>query len=105
MAHYEQLSYELKPESDGKYQLKTRFAKFTNLPELMGMFKECADIRTADTLDLDKPKADVTEVVATPSKIQKKAIKALGKRATDIRNGNLIRGLTICCALRMMDVK
>ncbi|MCI7349207.1 MAG: hypothetical protein MSH60_00450, partial [Ruminococcus sp.] len=47
--------YELKPESDGKYQLKTRFAKFTNLPELMAIFKEAADIRTADTLDLEKP--------------------------------------------------
>ena len=81
--------YELKPESDGKYQLKTRFAKFTNLPELMGMFKEAADIRTADTLNLDKPKAIVSEVVAQPSKIQKKAIKALGKRAAQIRNGNV----------------
>ncbi len=81
--------YELKPESDGKYQLKTRFAKFTNLPELMGIFKEAADIRTADTLDLEKPKAVVTEVVAKPSKIQKKAIKSLGKRAAKIRNGNV----------------
>ena len=44
--------FELKPESDGQYQLKTRFAKFTNLPELMGMFKECADIRTADVVYL-----------------------------------------------------
>ena len=82
-------SYELKPESDGKYQLKTRFAKFTNLPELMGMFKEAVDIRTADTLDLEKPIAHVHEVVAQPSKIQKKAIKALGKRAAQIRNGNV----------------
>lgn len=82
-------SYELKPESDGKYQLKTRFAKFTNLPELMAIFKEAADIRTADTLDLEKPKAVVTEIVAKPSKIQKRAIKALGKRAAEIRNGNV----------------
>ena len=81
--------YELKPESDGKYQLKTRFAKFTNLPELMAIFKEAADIRTADTLDLEKPKAVVTEVVAKPSKIQKRSIKSLGKRATKIRNGNV----------------
>ena len=44
--------FELKPESDGQYQLKTRFAKFMNLPELMSMFKECADIRTADELHL-----------------------------------------------------
>ncbi len=81
--------YELKPESDGKYQLKTRFAKFTNLPELMGIFKEAADIRTADTLDLEKPDAVVTEVVAKPSKIQKKAIKNLGKRASAIRTGTV----------------
>ena len=81
--------YELKPESDGKYQLKTRFAKFTNLPELMGMFKECADIRTADTLDLEKPKAHYHEVVAEPSKTQKKLIKSLSKRATAIRDGKI----------------
>lgn len=81
--------YELKPESDGKYQLKTRFAKFTNLPELMGMFKECADIRTADTLNLEKPKAHLHEVVAEPSKAQKRLIKSLSKRATAIRDGNV----------------
>lgn len=84
--------YELKPESDGKYQLKTRFAKFTNLPELMAIFKEAADIRTADTLDLEKPKAVVTEVVAKPSKIQKRAIKSLGKRAAEIRSGSVDPG-------------
>ncbi len=82
-------SYELKPESDGKYQLKTRFAKFTNLPELMGMFKECADIRTADTLDLEKPDAHFHEIVAEPSRAQKKLIKSLSKRATAIRDGKI----------------
>ncbi len=82
-------SYELKPESDGKYQLKTRFAKFTNFPELMGMFKECADIRTADTLNLEKPEAHFHEVVAEPSKAQKRLIKSLSKRATAIRDGNV----------------
>ena len=82
-------SYELKPESDGKYQLKTRFAKFTNLPELMGMFKECADIRTADTLDLEKPDAHFHEIVAEPSGTQKKLIKSLSKRATAIRDGKV----------------
>ena len=81
--------YELKPESDGKYQLKTRFAKFTNLPELMGMFKECADIRTADTLDLEKPESHYHEVVAEPSKVQKRLIKSLSKRATAIRDGKV----------------
>lgn len=82
-------SYELKPENDGKYQLKTRFAKFTNLPELMGMFKEAADIRTADTLDLEKPVSHVHEVVAQPSKIQHRLIKSLAKRASKIRDGKV----------------
>lgn len=81
--------FELKPESDGKYQLKTRFAKFQNLPELMSMFKECADIRTADTLSLEKPTAHVHDIVAEPSKIQKRAIKSLGKRAEKIRKGGV----------------
>lgn len=81
--------YELKPESDGKYQLKTRFAKFTNLPELMAIFKQAADIRTADTLDLEKPLAVVQEIVAKPSRIQKRGIKALGERASEIRLGGV----------------
>ena len=53
------------------------------------MFKECADIRTADTLDLEKPKAHYHEVVAEPSKAQKKLIKSLSKRATAIRDGKV----------------
>lgn len=55
----------------------------------MGIFKEAADIRTADTLNLEKPDAVVTEVVAKPSKIQKRAIKSLGKRAAVIRTGTV----------------
>lgn len=81
--------YELKPESDGKYQLKTRFAKFTNLPELMAIFKQAADIRTADTLDLEKPVSVVKEIMAKPSRIQKRGIKDLGERATAIRHGSV----------------
>ena len=82
--------FELKPESDGKYQMKTRFAHFTNVPELMNMFKECADIRTADTLNLEgKPNAHVHDIVAQPSKAQKKFVKQLGKRAEKIRSGNV----------------
>lgn len=81
--------YELKPESDGKYQLKTRFSKFTNLPELMAMFKQSADIRTADTLDLDKPNVVVENIVADPSAIQKVQIKALAERAKEIRCGGV----------------
>ena len=52
MAHNIIHSFELKPESDGQYKLKSRFEKFTNLPELMSMFKECADIKTADVVYL-----------------------------------------------------
>ena len=89
MLHYEQNSYELKPESDGMYQLKTRFAKFQNLPELMAIFKQAADIRTADTLDLEKPNSIVQEIVAQPSKIQKRQIKYLGARASKIRSGGV----------------
>ena len=55
----------------------------------MGMFKECADIRTADTLNLEKPEAHFYEVVAEPSKAQKRLIKSLSKRATAIRDGNV----------------
>ena len=55
----------------------------------MGMFKECADIRTADTLNLEKPEAHFHEVVAEPSKAQKRLIKSLSKRATAIRDGNV----------------
>ena len=88
-AHNNMYSFELKPESDGQYQLKTRFAKFTNLPELMSMFKEVADIRTAETLDLPKPEAIVKDIVAVPTKVQKREIKELGKRATKIRKGNV----------------
>ena len=89
MAHNIIHSFELKPESDGQYQLKTRFSKFTNLPELMSLFKECADIRTSDTLHLPKPESETIDVVAEPSKVQRKLIKNLGKRATKIRNGNV----------------
>ena len=88
-AHNNMYSYELKPESDGKYQLKTRFAQFTNLPELMGIFKEVADIKTKDTLDLDTPDVERQDIAASPSKIQKRAIKALSKRATKIRGGGV----------------
>ena len=79
----------MKPESDGKYQLKTRFAKFTNLPELMAIFKQAADIRTADTFDLEKPVAVVKEIVAKSSRIQKRGIKKLGERASEIRLGGV----------------
>jgi len=75
---------ELTPEGNG-YRSKTRFAKFYNLPELMAMFKEIADIQTADTLNLPVPKANMHIITAKPSEIQKEMVKGLGDRAEKIR--------------------
>lgn len=75
---------ELNPEGTG-YRSKTKFAKFYNLPELMAMFKEIADIQTADTLNLPVPKANFHTVVTKPSDIQKEMVKELGERAERIR--------------------
>lgn len=75
---------QLLPEGNG-YQLKTRFANFTNLPELMCMFREVADIKTADTLDLKVPECEAITVVAKPTKTQEKLIESLGSRAKEIR--------------------
>jgi hypothetical protein len=75
---------ELAPEGTG-YRAKTRFSKFANLPELMTMFKEVADIKTADTLDLPRPKANFHTVVAEASDIQKEMVNALSERATKIQ--------------------
>lgn len=76
---------ELSPEGTG-YRAKTRFAKFFNLPELMSMFKEVADIQTADMLNLPVPKANYHNVVIEPSEIQKEMVKELSERAEKIRN-------------------
>ena len=76
---------ELSPEGTG-YRAKTRFAKFFNLPELMSMFKEVADIQTADMLNLPVPKANYHNVVIEPSEIQKELVKDLSERAEKIRN-------------------
>jgi len=75
---------ELNPEGTG-YRAKTRFARFYNLPELMNMFKEVADIQTSDTLNLPVPKANLITITAKPSEIQKDMVKALGERAEAIR--------------------
>lgn len=71
---------ELAPDGSG-YRFKTRFAKFNNLPELMSMFKEVADIRTADMLDLDVPKANYHNIVIQPSDFQKEYIESLAQRS------------------------
>ena len=76
---------ELAPEGTG-YRAKTRFAKFYNLPELMAMFKEVADIQTADMLNLPVPKANYHNVVLKPSEQQKEMVAALGARAERVRN-------------------
>ncbi len=77
---------ELAPEGTG-YRAKTRFAKFHNLPELMSMFKEVADIQTAETLNLPTPEFENINVVVKPSEIQQEMVKKLGERAELIRSG------------------
>ena len=76
---------ELAPEGTG-YRTKTRFAKFYNLPELMNMFKEVADIKTSDTLNLPLPKANYENVVIKPSQTQLDLVNSLGERAEKVRN-------------------
>ncbi len=80
-------SMELSPEANGKYQMKTRFAKFQNLPELMNIFKDCADIKTADSLNLDRPDYVTHNINVPPTDIQKEMIQELGARAKLIRVG------------------
>ena len=79
---------ELAPEGTG-YRARTRFAKFFNLPELMSMFKEVADIKTSDQLHLPVPVAKFETVVAKPSDIQKKMVQELSKRAARIHSGTV----------------
>lgn len=80
-----QSSFELSPEGTG-YRVKTRFSKFYNLPELMSMFKEVADIQTADMLNLPTPEAHYEVIKTLPSEEQKEILKSLSKRADDVRN-------------------
>jgi len=79
---------ELAPEGTG-YRAKTRFSRFYNLPELMSMFKEVADIQTADMLKLPVPKANYHNIVLKPSEQQKKMVAALGERAEKVRSGKV----------------
>lgn len=80
-----QSAFELSPEGTG-YRVKTRFSKFYNLPELMSMFKEVADIQTADMLNLPTPEANYEVIKTEPSEEQKEILKSLSKRADDVRN-------------------
>ena len=79
---------ELAPEGTG-YRARTRFAKFFNLPELMSMFKEVADIKTSDQLHLPVPEAKFETVVAKPSDLQKEMVQELSKRAAKIHSGTV----------------
>lgn len=81
-------AYELKPEGTG-YRTKTRFAKFYNLPELMTMFKEVTDIKTADTLNLPTPTPHYHNVAVKPSDFQKAMVAELGERAEKVRNNQV----------------
>ena len=77
---------ELAPEGTG-YRARTRFAKFFNLPELMTLFKEVADIKTADQLDLPTPKVEYHNHASKPTEIQKEMVKKLSERATEVHKG------------------
>ena len=82
------IAIELAPEGTG-YRARTRFAKFFNLPELMAMFKEAADIKTSDQLHLPVPDAKFETVVVKPSEIQQDMVQALSERATEVHSGSV----------------
>ena len=79
---------ELAPEGTG-YRARTRFSKFFNLPELMNLFKEVADIKTADQLDLPTPEVEYHNIVAKPTEHQQEMVKALSERAAEVHSGNV----------------
>ena len=81
-------SIELAPEGTG-YRVKSRFARFYNIPELMNMFKEIADIKTSDQLKLPVPEAEYETVVLKPTEQQKEIVESLGERAEVVRNGGV----------------
>lgn len=86
-----QTAYELSPEGN-RFRMKTRFSKFFNLPELMSMFKNVADVQTNDMLDLPMPKLKTGKVInvsVQPTEIQRKMILELGERADAVRNGDI----------------
>ena len=82
------IAIELAPEGTG-YRARTRFAKFFNLPELMAMFKEAADIKTSDQLHLPVPDAKFETVVVKPSEIQQDMVQALSERAAEVHSGSV----------------
>ena len=92
---------ELAPEGTG-YRARTRFSKFFNLPELMNLFKEVADIKTADQLHLPTPQVEYHNIVAQPTEIQKEMVKALSERASEVHRGSVDHRWTICSRSRRM---
>lgn len=79
---------ELSPEGTG-YRAKTRFARFYNLPELISLFKETADVQTADMLKLPVPEAEYINEVLKPSEIQQEMVDSFAERAEDVRNSRV----------------
>ena len=79
---------ELAPEGTG-YRARTRFSKFVNLPELMNLFKEVADIKTADQLNLPTPEVEYHNIVAQPTEHQQEMAKALSERASEVHRGSV----------------
>lgn len=89
-AHFGEIttSFELAPEGKG-FRMRERFAKFHNIPELMRVFKEVADIKTSDDLNIDVPKCQVNDVSVDPTDFQKDYVQSLSERATEIHSGNV----------------
>ncbi|MCR5731003.1 MAG: DEAD/DEAH box helicase family protein, partial [Ruminococcus sp.] len=81
-------AYEVRPAGTD-YRMKTRFAKFNNIPELMSLFKEVADIKTADQLNLDVPECETQTIVAKPTQIQTDIVASLAERADKIQSGSV----------------
>ena len=81
-------AYEVRPAGN-EYRMKTRFSKFNNIPELMSLFKEVADIKTADQLNLDVPECETQTIVAKPTKMQLEIVDSLAERADKIQSGGV----------------
>lgn len=81
-------AYEVRPAGTD-YRMKTRFAKFNNLPELMSIFKECADIKTSDQLNLDVPECEAQTIIAKPTANQIEIVKSLAERADRVQSGGV----------------
>ncbi|MCM1435636.1 MAG: YodL domain-containing protein [Ruminococcus flavefaciens] len=81
-------AYEVRPAGTD-YRMKTRFAKFNNLPELMSIFKECADIKTSDQLNLDVPECEAQTIVSKPTASQIEIVKSLAERADRVQSGGV----------------